>query len=181
MAVAILSPDGNGDGKGTEALRIVDVRTQATRTLASVDLPLDASGAVSSEIDEFVVEDWLPSGAGVVLRTFCCDSGAVLVAPADGSAPIEKWPAVRGYSATFALGFDPSGQVLVQTHGDMSTDGSTPIQVVTLDPATGRVSPPVHRSTTTAPEDENRPHFELVPGTLDGTPGSRSAQTAGPF
>ncbi|MFN8052694.1 MAG: hypothetical protein U0Q22_14700 [Acidimicrobiales bacterium] len=175
MAVVILSPDGNGDGKGTQAIRVIDLATGATDTLRSNDVALDDSGQITQEISGVDIVGWTTDQSALIVEDGCCDSGSVTVVPAHsaGAGSPESWPTISGDHATYALGTDPGGKIIVQRStflGDgvnvpMQLDG---IEIVTLDPDTGAVSAAKYEEHD-GMNQSDRPRYDLVGTKIPGT------------
>ncbi len=173
MAIVVLSPDGDGDGSGTQAIRVIDLATGSVDELWATDVPLDETGVITVEIGSTRVVGWIADESTLIVEESCCDSGAVMLLPSSGrSAAPETWPAVRGDHATYALGTDAEGRVLVQRtvfDGDgievpMSFAG---IEVVAL-AADGTVSEPLYTERATE-ETEDRVRFDLIGDQVPGT------------
>lgn len=165
-AVAVESPDGNGDGKATVAVRIVDPANGATRTLLSHTAPVDASGQATSETDEYEIEAWTADSSNVVVKEFCCDNGDIMVIPADGHGSRSTWPHIRHFSDTYFLGFAPDGGVLVQVRASGDTiETFDTIAVGSLDPASGRVTGPIFHDRVNS---ISIPQYGLVGSTIAG-------------
>lgn len=172
-AVSVLSPDGDGDGAGTAAIRIVDLATGEVSTLASTPLPLGDTGAYVSEFYDPFVVSWLPGGEGVVYREFCCDSGSVIVAPADGSGSVDTWPRVDGYASTDVVGFDPDGDPLVQRRPE-DADEEWRFEIVALDRRSGAISGPLASGSD---ENTSGNRYDLVGTEVPGTPIDRAGDS----
>lgn len=173
MAIVVMSPDGDGDGSGTQAIRVIDLATGAVEELWSTDVALDDTGVISVEIGRIDVVGWTADQSSVIVQESCCDSGAVMLMPSSGRSDTpETLPAVRGDHATYALGTDDDGRILVQRtvfEGDGVTVAAeyAGIEVVALD-SDGAVSDPVFTEPATE-EVEGRVRFDLIGDRVPGT------------
>lgn len=124
LAVTVLSPDGNRDGKGTQSLRIITPRGQVVRTLASMTFPVGRRGWPTVEVGGLHVSGWL-NRTQLVVGDGCCDSGSSALVSALKPSRYGRWPAKTGNGSVEAIGVINSTTFLVgSTH--ISGDGRTP-------------------------------------------------------
>lgn len=112
LAVTVLSPDGNHDGKGTQSLRVITPRGKVVRTLASMTFPVDTRGWPTVEVGGLHVSGWL-NPAQLVVGDGCCDSGSSAVVPALKPSRYGSWPAKNGDGSLQAIGIINSKTYLV--------------------------------------------------------------------
>lgn len=103
LAVTVVSPDGNRDGKGLEALRIVSPAGKVVRTLTSTAFPVDRQGNPQYETGGLRVQGWMNAGT-LVVRTGCCSDSNVHLVRADVPRSPRTWPTFDGEEDAMALG-----------------------------------------------------------------------------
>ncbi len=111
LAISVLSPDGDKDGKGLAALRIAKTSGKVVSTLSSTPFPVDKAGWPTVEIGGMHVNGWL-NAKELVVRDGCCDSAGISVVSAVKPSRQSTWPTFGGTGSTMALGTKGS-QVLV--------------------------------------------------------------------
>ena len=129
LAITVLSPDGNKDGKGTQALRIATTSGTVLRTLSTVSFPVDKDGNPTVEIGGQRVAGWLTDRT-LVVGDGCCDSGSVSLVSALAPSKATRWPTFSGTGSTRAIGTIGSGTVLVADRLDIGDGVKVPFQTV---------------------------------------------------
>ncbi len=113
LAVSVISPDADHDGKGTASVRVGPVGGSKFTTLGSSTFAVDAkTGDPTQQIAAPIVAGWLGTSA-LVVEWGCCDDGNVAVIPATRPTAMSTWKALNGDGSTSAIGLLPRGRVLV--------------------------------------------------------------------
>lgn len=129
LAVTVLSPDGDGDGKGSESLRIVTTSGKVLRTLSTLKFPVDAQGNPTLEVGGQHVSGWLTPRT-LIVGNGCCDSGSVSLVPAGKASAPNTWPTYDGDGSTQAIGTIGTGTVLIGARLEVGDGVKVPIQTV---------------------------------------------------
>lgn len=130
LAVTVLSPDGDGDGKGTQALRVITPQGKLVRTLSSMTFPVDKRGWPTVEVGGLHVSGWL-NRTQLVVGDGCCDSGSSGVVSAVKPSRYGRWPARNGNGSVQAIGIvNSTTYVVAETH--VTGDGSSPEQALRI-------------------------------------------------
>lgn len=104
LAVSVFSPDGDRDGYGLEAVRLLRTNGKAVSTLASYKFPVDrTNGYPMVGGSGWAVRGWFGS-TDLIVTAGCCDSGSVSIVPTAKAVPPQKWPTFAGNGDTTALG-----------------------------------------------------------------------------
>ncbi len=92
LAYTIVSPDGDGDGRGLEALRVRNVAAGQTKTLARWAFRVNPDdGSPEAETGGLQVKGWLDGGQ-LVVRKGCCDDGQIAIVSAKTPSNMNRWP-----------------------------------------------------------------------------------------
>lgn len=129
LAITVLSPDGNKDGKGTQALRIATTAGRVLRTLSSVSFPVGKDGNPTVEIGGQRVAGWLTDRT-LVVGDGCCDSGSVSLVSAVAPSKAARWPTFSGTGSTRAIGTIGTGTVLVGDRLDVGDGQKVPFATI---------------------------------------------------
>ncbi|MCH8614032.1 hypothetical protein [Arsenicicoccus dermatophilus] len=103
LAVTVLSPDVNHDGRGTRSVRVGSVTGRGMRTIAQETFPVDAQGQPAVEYQVPHVQTWL-GNHHLALWHGCCDDGNVSVISADRVSTPSAWPGRNGDASTEVVG-----------------------------------------------------------------------------
>lgn len=104
LAVSVLSPDGDGDGRGLSALRVATTSGKVVSTLSSTKFPVDRkSGWPIVEIGGLAVQGWLGT-TELLVRDGCCDEGNISIVSARTPSKAQRWPTFHGSGSTMAIG-----------------------------------------------------------------------------
>ncbi len=133
LAVTMLEPDLNRDGKATSALRLVTPSGRTIKTLASTTFPVDKQGLPMVEIGALAVRGWLDPNT-LIVTDGCCDSGVVSLVSATTPTSMPRWPTFEGDGNTMALGTNAARTEVLVTRSRESGDGiKVPITRVGID------------------------------------------------
>lgn len=158
LAVTVLSPDGNHDGKGTQSLRIVTPSGKLVRNLSSLSFPVDARGWPQVEVGGLRVSGWL-NRAQLVVGDGCCDSAVSAVVPALKPSRYGNWPAKAGDGSTRAIGIINSKTFLVgSNHVSGTGQANDPLRITGVDAFTVTASRPSGRLVASI----RKPDIELI-------------------
>jgi hypothetical protein len=144
LIVTVESPDGDGDGKGTQALRRLDLVTGDEQTIASTTFDI-IDGRRGDEGAYVRAQGWTADGSRLVLHESCCDTGQVALV--DLNAAGLSWSTLFdsqlafGDSWTDAIGLAPDGRIYVNlaTFREDESNGRamTGREIVAVNPDTG--------------------------------------------
>lgn len=135
LAITVLSPDGNKDGKGTQALRIATPSGKVLRTLSATQFPVDKNGDPTVEVGGLRVSGWL-NPSTLIVGDGCCDGGSVALASASRPSPATKWPTLFGDGSTRAIGTIGDKTVLVARNRWKGDGQKVPLSVVGVEAVT---------------------------------------------
>lgn len=114
LAVMVDSPDGDGDGKGLEALRLLSTSGRVVRTLDSFAFPVDKkTGTPLYETGGRQVQGWVGSSM-IALRTGCCSESDLHLVRADRATRPTTWPTFEGQDEAMAIGTRGSSALVVR-------------------------------------------------------------------
>lgn len=129
VAVTVLSPDGDGDGRGLEAVRVIRRDGRLVKTLVAQPFPVGSDGSPQAEVGGMNVAGWV-SEAQLAVGSGCCDSGGVSIVSA--TAPTRRPVTFWGNGGTRAIGVRGSA-VLVQRPREAGNGNTVPFHLVALD------------------------------------------------
>lgn len=127
LAVTVLSPDGDRDGKGLEALRILSTDGRTLRTLTTLPFPVGRDGLPQVETRGLAVYGWLGS-TSVIVRSGCCAESDVSVVSTSKATPLNRWATFVSEEDAMAIGVKGSSVLVaaprwVESYGTWSRVG----------------------------------------------------------
>lgn len=135
LAITVLSPDGNKDGKGTQSLRIATTSSKVLRTLSAISFPVDKNGMPTVEIGGQKVAGWL-NPSTLVVGDGCCDSADVAIVSALKPTDNMKWPRFCADHSATAIGTIGAKTVLVAANRFSGDGQKVPLQLVGMNAVT---------------------------------------------
>ncbi|WP_409483505.1 hypothetical protein [Arsenicicoccus dermatophilus] len=103
LAVTLLSPDTDRDGRGTASLQVGPLSGTGMRTIAEEPFPVGRGGLPTDDQASPMVRTWL-GNHHVAVAWGGGDDGNVAVVPADRPSSRQSWPRVSGDSSTDVAG-----------------------------------------------------------------------------
>lgn len=131
LAVTVVSPDANKDGRGTQALRILTPAGKLVRTLNTTTFPVDKNGIPMMETGTTWVSGWAGRST-LVLGSGCCSESNVHLVRADVPRSARAWVTLPGSDDTAAIGVRGTS-VLVGRQRDTGDGHKVPLRKVGFD------------------------------------------------
>ena len=133
LAVTVFSPDGDGDGYGLQAVRLLRPNGKTVSTLAANKFPVDRThGYATVEGNGWSVRGWLGS-TDLILAGGCCDSGSVSIVPTGKAVRPQAWPTFTGSGDTTALGTKGANILVTRSRRVGAGTEADPVRRVGMD------------------------------------------------